>query len=209
MKTADANDILYALRASRDYDPGPGSSRSSRRCSRSTRPTTSINPPELGILEREITRVPKGRAIVIPLSDDRRPRHAHAGGGLEGVSRRTAEDQREVRDHETRTPDFAGCAGAGDRHFCRLPPNLAGPARGRPAAAGSDIVPRLSGSTRILFQDGPLKQSDRQPLEQEILAIADAASADPANAFARALSLDLRLLSTMAASGPVSTPVAN
>ena len=61
----------------------------------------------------------------------------------------------------------------------------------------------------ILFQDGPLKQSDRQPLEQEILAIADAASADPSNAFARALSLDLRLLSTMAASGPVSTPVAN
>ena len=28
-----------------------------------------INPPELGILEREIKRVPKGRAIVIPLSD--------------------------------------------------------------------------------------------------------------------------------------------
>ena len=28
-----------------------------------------INPPELGILEREIKRVPKGRAIVLPLSD--------------------------------------------------------------------------------------------------------------------------------------------
>ena len=28
-----------------------------------------INPPELGILEREIKRVPKGRAIVLPMSD--------------------------------------------------------------------------------------------------------------------------------------------
>ena len=28
-----------------------------------------INPPELQILEREITRVAKGRAIVLPLSD--------------------------------------------------------------------------------------------------------------------------------------------
>jgi homoserine O-acetyltransferase len=28
-----------------------------------------INPPELGILEREIKRVPKGRAIMVPASD--------------------------------------------------------------------------------------------------------------------------------------------
>jgi len=26
-----------------------------------------INPPELGILEREIKRVPKGRAVVLPM----------------------------------------------------------------------------------------------------------------------------------------------
>ena len=28
-----------------------------------------VNPPEIGVLEREIKRVPKGRAIVVPLSD--------------------------------------------------------------------------------------------------------------------------------------------
>ena len=28
-----------------------------------------VNPPELGILEREITRVPHGRAVIVPLSD--------------------------------------------------------------------------------------------------------------------------------------------
>ena len=36
-----------------------------------------INPPELGILEREIKRVPKGRAIVIPLSDKTRGHGSH------------------------------------------------------------------------------------------------------------------------------------
>ena len=61
----------------------------------------------------------------------------------------------------------------------------------------------------ILFQNAPLKQSERPELEQEILAIADAASADPDNAVARGLSLDLRLLSTMATSDKVRGPVAN
>ena len=32
LKTDDANDVLYALDASRDYDPGPGLEKSARRC---------------------------------------------------------------------------------------------------------------------------------------------------------------------------------
>jgi homoserine O-acetyltransferase len=28
-----------------------------------------VNPPELGVLEREIARVPRGRAVIIPLSE--------------------------------------------------------------------------------------------------------------------------------------------
>jgi homoserine O-acetyltransferase len=36
-----------------------------------------INPPELGILEREIKRVPRGRAIVIPFSDNTRGHGSH------------------------------------------------------------------------------------------------------------------------------------
>ena len=41
-----------------------------------------INPPELGILEREIKRVPKGRAIVIPLSDKTRGHGSHTLAAL-------------------------------------------------------------------------------------------------------------------------------
>ena len=41
-----------------------------------------INPPELGILEREIKRVPKGRAIVISLSDKTRGHGSHTIASL-------------------------------------------------------------------------------------------------------------------------------
>ena len=61
----------------------------------------------------------------------------------------------------------------------------------------------------VLFQAGPLKWRDRQILEQQMLTLADAADDDPNNPIALEESLDLRLLSTMAASGQVSSPVVN
>ena len=69
IKTGDANDTLYALESSRDYDPGPGLERITAPLLAINSADDLVNPPELGILEREITRVPHGRAIVIPLSD--------------------------------------------------------------------------------------------------------------------------------------------
>jgi homoserine O-acetyltransferase len=69
LKTGDANNILYALEASRDYDPGPGLERIKAPLVAINTADDIINPPELQILESEITRVPKGRAIVLPLSD--------------------------------------------------------------------------------------------------------------------------------------------
>ena len=41
-----------------------------------------INPPELGILEREIHRVPNGRAIVIPLSPETHGHQTHTVAAL-------------------------------------------------------------------------------------------------------------------------------
>ena len=69
VKTNDANDILYALEASQDYDPSPGLERITRPLLAINSADDIVNPPELEILERGITRVPKGRAVVIPLSD--------------------------------------------------------------------------------------------------------------------------------------------
>ena len=69
VKSNDANDILYAIEASRDYDPGPGLEKITAALLAINSADDIINPPELQILEREIKRVPKARAIVIPLSD--------------------------------------------------------------------------------------------------------------------------------------------
>lgn len=65
----DANDFLYAFEASRDYDPGPGLDKIKAPLVAINFADDLINPPELGILEREIKRVPNGQAVLIPLGD--------------------------------------------------------------------------------------------------------------------------------------------
>lgn len=69
LKRLDANDILYAVESSWDYDPGPGLEKIKAPLLAINSADDLINPPELGILEKEIKRVAKGKAIVIPLSD--------------------------------------------------------------------------------------------------------------------------------------------
>jgi homoserine O-acetyltransferase/O-succinyltransferase len=68
LKTADANDILYQVSASQDYDPAPGLEKIRAPLVAINFADDLINPPELEILEREIKRVPGGKAIVIPFS---------------------------------------------------------------------------------------------------------------------------------------------
>ena len=82
MKTSDANDVLYALEASHDYDPGPNLDKIRAPLLAINSADDLINPPELGILEREIKRVPHGRAIVIPLSDKTRGHGSHTIAAL-------------------------------------------------------------------------------------------------------------------------------
>src|SRR4029077_20543230 len=82
VKTDDANDVLYALEASHDYDPGPNLEKIQAQLLAINSADDLINPPELGILEREIKRVPKGRAIVIPLSDKTRGHGSHTIASL-------------------------------------------------------------------------------------------------------------------------------
>jgi homoserine O-acetyltransferase/O-succinyltransferase len=77
MKTSDANDVLYALEASHDYDPGPNLEKIRAPLLAINSADDLINPPELGILEREIKRVRHGRAIVIPFSDKTRGHGSH------------------------------------------------------------------------------------------------------------------------------------
>jgi homoserine O-acetyltransferase/O-succinyltransferase len=82
LKTGDANDVLYAVEASRDYDPGPNLEKIRAPLLAINSADDLINPPELGILEREIKRVPNGRAIVLPLSDKTRGHGSHTMAAL-------------------------------------------------------------------------------------------------------------------------------
>ncbi|HEX4265027.1 MAG TPA: alpha/beta fold hydrolase [Verrucomicrobiae bacterium] len=65
----DANDVLYALESSQDYDPGPALEKIKAPLLAINSADDLINPPDQGILEREIKRVKHGRAILIPESD--------------------------------------------------------------------------------------------------------------------------------------------
>ena len=82
VKTDDANDVLYALEASHDYDPGPNLEKIRAPLLAINSADDLINPPELRILEREIKRVPKGRAVIIPLSDKTRGHGSHTVAAL-------------------------------------------------------------------------------------------------------------------------------
>lgn len=77
MQTADANDVLYALEASHDYDPAPGLEKIKAPLLAVNSADDLVNPPELGILEREIKRVAKGRAVVVPAGPNTRGHGTH------------------------------------------------------------------------------------------------------------------------------------
>ena len=65
----DANDFLYAVSASRNYDPSPGLDKITAPVMFINTADDFINPPELGIAEREIKKVKNGRFVLLPISD--------------------------------------------------------------------------------------------------------------------------------------------
>jgi homoserine O-acetyltransferase len=77
LATADANDMLYAFEASYDYDPAPGLEKIRAPLLAINSADDLINPPELGVLEREIASVKNGRAIVLPLSRETQGHGTH------------------------------------------------------------------------------------------------------------------------------------
>jgi len=67
--SADANDVLYQWDSSRDYNPSAGLERIQAVLLAINSADDERNPPELGVLDREIKRVKKGRVLLIPASE--------------------------------------------------------------------------------------------------------------------------------------------
>ena len=65
----DANDMLYAFNASTDYILRAHLKKIHARLIVVNSADDFINPPELGISEREIKRVKNGRYVLIPITD--------------------------------------------------------------------------------------------------------------------------------------------
>ena len=82
LQNQDANDVLYQVSASWDYDPGPGLEKIRAPLIAINSADDLINPPELGILEREIKRVPRGEMVLIPLSPETRGHGSHTIANL-------------------------------------------------------------------------------------------------------------------------------
>ncbi len=74
----DANDMLYQFESSTDYNPEPGLEKIKARLIAVNSADDQVNPPELGILEREIKRVKQGKYVLIPISDETRGHGTHS-----------------------------------------------------------------------------------------------------------------------------------
>lgn len=77
LSSTDATDLLYAVEASRDYDPSPQLERITAPLLAINSADDFVNPPELGIVEALIKRVKHGRFVLIPISGATRGHGTH------------------------------------------------------------------------------------------------------------------------------------
>jgi homoserine O-acetyltransferase len=85
---ADANDFIWQWDSSRDYDPEPKLDRIRARVLAINAADDERNPPETGLTERAMARIPNARLLLIPASAET------TGHGTTGNARFWAEDLR-------------------------------------------------------------------------------------------------------------------
>jgi homoserine O-acetyltransferase len=78
LRTTDANDMLYQYNASRDYNPAPNLEKITAAVLAINSADDVVNPPELGLMEKLMPRVKRGRYVLIPTSDQTRGHGTHS-----------------------------------------------------------------------------------------------------------------------------------
>jgi homoserine O-acetyltransferase len=68
-KNIDANDFLYALDSSFDYDPEPGLGKIKAHILTVNFADDLINAVETGVLERAVAKIPNARSVIMPAND--------------------------------------------------------------------------------------------------------------------------------------------
>ncbi|MGD9800889.1 MAG: alpha/beta fold hydrolase [Parvularculaceae bacterium] len=80
--TMDANDWLYQVSASKSYDPSADLEKITARVTWINSADDFINPPELGIAEREAARLKNGKYVLIPASAETKGHGTHTWAAL-------------------------------------------------------------------------------------------------------------------------------
>ena len=78
VETLNGIDMLYQFDSSTDYNPDPDLEKIQAPLFAINSADDQVNPPELGILEREIKRVKRGRYILLPITDQTRGHGTHS-----------------------------------------------------------------------------------------------------------------------------------
>ena len=78
LASTDANDMLYQYNASRDYDPSAKLETITAAVLAINSADDVVNPPELGLMEKLMPRVKRGRYVLIPTSDATRGHGTHS-----------------------------------------------------------------------------------------------------------------------------------
>jgi homoserine O-acetyltransferase len=78
LRSTDANDFMYQFEASSDYDPSPGLEKIHALVLAINSADDLVNPPELGLMERLIGRVPRGRFVLLPITAETRGHGTHS-----------------------------------------------------------------------------------------------------------------------------------
>jgi homoserine O-acetyltransferase/O-succinyltransferase len=77
-RTHDANDVVYAFNASRNYDPSPDLEKITAHVLAINSADDFVNPPELGNMEPLMSRVRHGRYVLLPITDQTRGHGTHS-----------------------------------------------------------------------------------------------------------------------------------
>jgi len=84
LASLDANDLIYQFDASRNYDPSPHLKAIKAPLFAVNSADDEVNPPELHILDEKIKEVPKGRYILLPITDQTSGHGTHSNPAVWG-----------------------------------------------------------------------------------------------------------------------------
>jgi homoserine O-acetyltransferase len=82
LASADANDMIFYWNASRNYDPSPHLDRIAVPVLWINSADDYINPPELGIAEKQAKRMTNARFILLPITDATRGHGTHTSAAV-------------------------------------------------------------------------------------------------------------------------------